>query len=284
MGTSEFAVPAFGGYSVIGQRVVPRPNSDADRFFLKRGTRVEDSRWIVGMSEKKYKSTAVSSLRMSEVEAFLEKVERTPAVRSAGRSGRLIFALDATASRQATWDVAMDIQAQMFAESSLIGRLSVQLVYYRGFQEFFAGQFSSDPAHILRDMAGGYCVGGRTQITQVLQHALKEHKNLKVDALILVGDACEENIDLIADLAGQMGVNSLPVFAFHEGPDVEGRRAFEQISRLSGGVFNAFDSSSPETLRRLLSEVAIFAVGGRDELRRFQKQSGQRLIRFDQRN
>ena len=133
-------------------------------------------------------------------------------------------------------------------------------------------------------MAGVYCVGGRTQITQVLQHALKEHKIDKVDALVLVGDACEENIDLIADLAGQMGVNSLPVFTFHEGPDVEGRRAFEEISRLSGGAFSAFDSSSPETLRRLLSEVAIFAVGGKDELRRFQKQSGHQLIRFDQSN
>ena len=111
-----------------------------------------------------------------------------------------------------------------------------------------------------------------------------QHETTKVDALVLVGDACEENIDQVCDLAGQMGVRNLPAFTFHEGHDVEGSRAFAEISRLSGGVSSAFDSSSPEILRRLLAEVAVFAVGGRKELNRFQKKSGHRLIRFDGNN
>ena len=242
------------------------------------------SRSAVAMSQSKDKKRELSSVNLSEVESFLEKVARTPVPRNAGKSGRLIFALDATASRQATWDISMDIQAQMFSESSMIGRLSVQLVYYRGFKEFFAGQFSSDSSYILKDMAGVYCVGGRTQICRVLQHALEQHNKERVDALVLVGDACEENIDLVCDLAGQMGVSNLPAFTFHEGYDADGRQAFAEISRLSGGVFSEFDSSSPEILRRLLAEVAVFAVGGRKELNRFQKQSGQRLIRFDSNN
>ena len=236
------------------------------------------------MPQNKEKGGTLSSTSLNEVDNFLEKVARTPVPRVSAKSGRLIFALDATASRQASWDVAMDIQAQMFSESSIIGKLSVQLAYYRGFKEFFAGQFSSDPSYILKDMAGVYCVGGRTQIGRVLQHALVQHETTKVDALVLVGDACEENIDQVCDLAGQMGVRNLPAFTFHEGHDVEGSRAFAEISRLSGGVFSAFDSSSPETLRRLLSEVAVFAVGGRKELNRFQKKSGHRLIRFDGNN
>jgi hypothetical protein len=238
----------------------------------------------VSMSQNKDKSRELSSTNLSEVESFLEKVARTPAPRIFEKSGRLIFALDATASRQATWDIAMDIQAQMFSESRTIGKLSVQLVYYRGFKEFFAGKFSNDPSYILKDMAGVYCVGGRTQICRVLQHALEEHDTEKVDALVLVGDACEENIDLVCDLAGQMGVSNLPAFTFHEGYDADGRQAFTEISRLSGGVFSEFDSSSPEILRRLLAEVAIFAVGGRKELNRFQKQSGHRLICFGKHN
>ena len=233
------------------------------------------SRSAVSMSQSKDKKRELSSVNLSEVESFLEKVARTPVPRDAGKSGRLIFALDATASRQATWDISMDIQAQMFSESSMIGRLSVQLVYY---------QFSSDSAYILKDMAGVYCVGGRTQICRVLHHALEQHNKERVDALVLVGDACEENIDLVCDLAGQMGVSNLPAFTFHEGYDADGRQAFAEISRLSGGVFSEFDSSSPEILRRLLAEVAVFAVGGRKELNRFQKQSGQRLIRFDSNN
>ena len=39
------------------------------------------------------------------IDAFLEKV-RAPATVSPGARGRLIFALDATASRQPTWDTA----------------------------------------------------------------------------------------------------------------------------------------------------------------------------------
>ena len=49
----------------------------------------------------------------------------------AGCGGRLIFALDATASPQPTWDSACQLQADMFREAAGIGGLDVQLVYYR---------------------------------------------------------------------------------------------------------------------------------------------------------
>ena len=46
--------------------------------------------------------------------------------------GRLMFALDATASRAPTWAIARELQAKMFREAAPIGKLNVQLVYYRG--------------------------------------------------------------------------------------------------------------------------------------------------------
>ena len=46
--------------------------------------------------------------------------------------GRLMFALDATASRAPTWAIARELQAKMFREAAPIGKLDVQLVYYRG--------------------------------------------------------------------------------------------------------------------------------------------------------
>jgi len=49
------------------------------------------------------------------VDAFLQKLAAMPSVRPVGPRGRLIFALDATASRQPSWDQACQIQAQMFA-------------------------------------------------------------------------------------------------------------------------------------------------------------------------
>ena len=45
---------------------------------------------------------------------------------------RLIFALDATMSRQPSWDLATHLQAGMFEAASKIGGLDVQLVYFRG--------------------------------------------------------------------------------------------------------------------------------------------------------
>ena len=66
---------------------------------------------------------------------FLSKVAAIPNRASTGRRGRLIFALDATVSRQPTWDQACHIQAEMFQETEALGGLDVQLVYYRGFRE-----------------------------------------------------------------------------------------------------------------------------------------------------
>jgi hypothetical protein len=54
--------------------------------------------------------------------------------------GRLIFAVDATASRQPTWDLAAQLQAQMFATIDALGGLDVQLVYYRDLGECVASR------------------------------------------------------------------------------------------------------------------------------------------------
>ena len=59
----------------------------------------------------------------------------TPAPTPAGERGRLIFAMDATASREPTWDHACHIQGEMFRETQALGGLEIQLIYYRGFGE-----------------------------------------------------------------------------------------------------------------------------------------------------
>src|SRR4051812_23811588 len=84
------------------------------------------------------------------VDAFLKNLAAMPAVRPAGPRGRLIFALDATASRQPSWDQACLIQAQMFAAVGQIGGLDIQLVYYRGFNEFEAFPWLDNAAELTR--------------------------------------------------------------------------------------------------------------------------------------
>jgi len=197
------------------------------------------------------------------VAAFLRQIENLPAVRPAsGRRGRLVFAIDATASRQASWDQACQLQAEMFAATRDLGGLAVRLAYFRGFQEFAATPFLADATELTRRMTGVQCLGGQTQIQRVLDHTLGETKRDRVHALILVGDAVEEPIDPLCHAAGQLGLHGTPVFAFLEGGNPAAEAGFRQLARLSGGAFAPFDTRSAAELRELLRAVAAYAAGG----------------------
>ena len=208
-----------------------------------------------------------------DVDAFLRKVAAAPAPATAGR-GRLLFAMDATASRRPTWDTACHIQAEMFKETQALGGLEVQLAWYRGFGEFEASAWLQDSESLLRRMTGVNCLAGHTQIGKLLRHAMAETRKQKVGALVFVGDCLEEDIDELGHLAGQLGLLGLPCFMFHEGGDAIARNAFEQIARLSGGACCRFDANSAQQLRDLLAAVAVYAAGGRKALGDYSKRKG----------
>src|SRR5262249_56053069 len=103
-----------------------------------------------------------------EGDALRAKVKAlAPSTQSGGR-GRLIFALDATMSRQPTWDTACHLQAEMFREAAAIGGLDVQLVYYRGLGECRASHWISQAERLAALMARIDCRGGHTPIRQVI--------------------------------------------------------------------------------------------------------------------
>ena len=213
----------------------------------------------------------------SDVDAFLRKVASTPVLKPPGRSGRLIFAMDATASREPAWDHACHIQAQMFDETAALGGLAIQLCYYRGFNDFSASGWLTNTADLQRQMAAVRCLGGHTQIRKVLRHTLGETRQDKVNALVFVGDCMEEDVDELCQLAGELGIHSVPVFLFHEGGQPAAEQAFRQIARLSGGAYCSFDAGSARQLRELLSAVAVYAAGGRPALEAFSKRRGEKV-------
>ncbi len=214
----------------------------------------------------------------SEVDDFLAKVAAAPARKPDGERGRLIFAMDATMSREPAWDDACQIQGEMFKETALLGGLDVQLVYYRGFGECRASKWVGDPKALLRLMTSVSCRAGRTQIEKILSHARRETGRRKVDAVVFVGDALEENVDELGQRAGELGVLGVPVFVFHEGGNPAVRRAFEEIARLSGGAYCPFDAGSARQLRELLRAVAVYAVGGRKALLEFGDRSASKQV------
>jgi hypothetical protein len=196
-----------------------------------------------------------------DIAAFVEAARKTPAPVESGR-GRLIFALDATMSRQPTWDLAQALQGKMFQTAAGLGGLEVQLVYYRGLRECRASRFVSGGQGLAELMSRIEVRAGETQIGRVLAHARNEAKRAKVGALVFVGDAMEESPDALAGLAGELALQGVKAFMFQEGHDPAAQRTFADIARLTGGAYSAFDAGAAARLEALLRAAAAYAAGG----------------------
>lgn len=228
-------------------------------------------------ADRKDLEKTVSDRALSD---FLRQVEATPRPASGGRGGRLLFAMDATASREPTWDRAAQIQSSMFLETRALGGLAVQLCFYRGFQEVEWSEWCLDAETLLKRMNRVYCAAGLTQIGRVLAHAIDEAGSGRVDALVFVGDCMEEDRERLADLAGRLGLLGVPAFVFQEGRDPVAEATFRDIARLTGGAWCPFDASSPQLLRDLLSAVAVYASGGRKALERYGRERGGAVLQL----
>lgn len=232
-------------------------------------------RHVNAMTDRKSDKPPVpASAAKSEVDAFLRQVAAMPALRSADARARLIFALDATASREPTWDRACKIQGEMFEAAAASNGLDVKLIFYRGFNECKASRWLSNATSLHAAMKAVFCAGGETQIARVLRHALKESEQQKIGALVFVGDAMEEKADELCQLAGQLGLRGVPVFLFQEGADAAAAHTFKEVARLSHGAYCRFDSQSADELRALLGAVAAYASGGRRALADYGKVTG----------
>jgi hypothetical protein len=205
--------------------------------------------------------------------------------------GRLIFALDATASREPTWDLAAQLTASMFEEAAKIGGLDVQLMYFRG-DECRAGRWASDASELAQAMRRIMCMAGRTQIGRVLRHIRNENEREKVSAAVFIGDAVEESPQRLYDAAGGLGV---PMFMFQEGdglalyldqhgefvhehPPQTVEQILRELARLTGGAYGKFDAGAAKQLAELLRAVAAFAVGGVTALADQHTDSARRLL------
>jgi hypothetical protein len=214
------------------------------------------------MDKDRSRQTPAPASSKPEIDAFIEQVRALGPSTAQGKRGRLIFALDATMSRQPTWDTACTLQADMFREAASIGGLDIQLVYFRGFNECRASGWIAGSERLAELMSRIDCRGGQTQISKVLSHARDEHAHQKVQALVFVGDAMEESVDHLCQLAGELGLLGVPVFMFQEGGDPIAESAYREIARLSRGAYCRFDTGSAHQLGELLRAVAAYAAGG----------------------
>jgi hypothetical protein len=204
---------------------------------------------------------------------FIEKAKASP-------RGRLMFVIDATGSRQPTWDASARLQAQMFEEAGKFGTLDVQLCYFRGMAGFNgeckASHWTSDARELASFMGRVTCLTGETQYQRALEHARKEHQTQPISAIVIVGDMCEEVAQTIYDAIA--GLSGVPCFIFQEGDDQHAATIFKEMARLSKGAYARFDPGAATQLRELLRAVAAFATGGLTALRDLRTDSARKLL------
>lgn len=218
------------------------------------------------MTDKKDLTAASPGSARAMVDSFLDQTKRVPAVTNT--TARLVFALDATMSRQPTWDLACRVQGEMFDATAAIGGLAVQLVYFRGFNECKSSDWVVEPRALTNLMSRIECRGGQTQIGRVLRHVAGEARRSSVRVVVFVGDAMEEPVDELCARAGELGLLGVKAFMFHEGRDSAAAQAFQEIARLTSGAYARFDAGAPNALRDLLQAAAAYAAKGVDGMTR----------------
>jgi hypothetical protein len=188
-----------------------------------------------------------------------------PADTAAPPRPRLIFAVDATASREPAWTAARQVTDVLV--KALPGALDVALAVHGGSRVHTFTAFTSD-ANTLRDRAAGVsCVAGMTRLLPILSASLK-HPAVRV--VIYIGDVFEENLLRGRQIADAMGAQRTRLIVLHDTTDPAARRdteVFWDLAKRTGGCVLPFDAAAPGRLRDILSAVAVYAVGGEKLLR-----------------
>jgi hypothetical protein len=207
--------------------------------------------------------TAAASTASAALAAFAHA--EPPVETVAPKRPRLVFAVDATASREPAWAAARRVTDALV--KALPGELDVALAVHGGGRVHTFTPFTSD-ANALRDRAAGVeCASGMTRLLPILSACGKQ---AGVRVVIYVGDVFEESVLSGRRLADAMGVAGVKLIVLHDTADRAARRdaeVFWDLAKRTGGCVLPFDANAPGRLRDILSAVAVYAVGGEKLLR-----------------
>jgi hypothetical protein len=177
----------------------------------------------------------------------------------------LVFAVDATASREPAWATARQVTDALV--KALPGELDVALAVHGGSRVHTFTEFTTD-ANTLRDRAAGIaCKAGLTRLLPILSAGLERPA---VRVVIYIGDVFEESLAQGRRLADAMGAKGTKLIVLHDTADPAARRdaeVFWDLAKRTGGCVLPFDASTSGRLRDLLSALAVYAVGGEKLLR-----------------
>lgn len=178
---------------------------------------------------------------------------------------RLVFAVDATASREPAWAAARQVTDALV--KALPGELDVALAVHGGGRVHTFTGFTNNAATLRDQAAGVTCQAGHTRLLPILSASGKQ-RNVRV--IVYIGDVFEESLAAGRLIADTLGGQRTKLIVLHDALDPLARRdaeVFWDLAKRTGGCVLPFDASAPGRLRDLLSAVAVYAVGGETLLR-----------------
>ena len=205
--------------------------------------------------------------------AFGRALDRLRASRRPARKARICFIIDATGSRAEGWEQAQGAQGKMFSAVAAHGGMALRLLHYGG-GILTPHEYCEDASLIARRMAGVRCQRGLTQILPALHSAAE--CDPKPDAIILVGDAFEEDSEQLAQMLPSLRASGIRVFCFFEGQDCAAEFVFRELAEETGGKFARLGDDMP--LNDLCEGVAMLASGGERAIKRLKNERARRLL------
>jgi hypothetical protein len=209
-------------------------------------------------------SPAVAGVARGTVAAPVERRSLAGAAVAPPRKPRLVFAIDATASRDRAWEAAKQVTDCIFRAAP--GGIEVALAVHSGGK---LARFSPFHPHVdnIRDEAAGVaCVAGPTRMLDIMEETLRR---TGVKALVYIGDCFEEDMERGLAVAERLGLRGIKLVVLHDtttGGTGSGG-AFRMMAARAGGLVLPFDMSSLDRLADALSAVGAYVAGGPDRLR-----------------
>ena len=224
-----------------------------------------------------------STLPARKKSAFLEKVKKAngASVAQTRRTQKalgtalnyeriplLLFAMDATASREPAWAVAQQITSKMFEQ--IPAQLKVALAYHSGGRLRKITPYTDNARQFADTVHQVHCEAGLTALNAILAKAAQT-RGLK--ALVYIGDCFEEDEQTAYDLARQLKLTGTKCFFFHDTSSAgsvwgiaDARTVFENIVAITGGAVLDFNDQAVQESGDLLQAVAVFASAGKKAL------------------
>jgi hypothetical protein len=185
-----------------------------------------------------------------------------PELPARARSQRLLFAVDATASRESAWNTAKRLTDTLF--TAVPDRCPISLAVHGGSRVHTFTPFTTNAASLRSKAASVQCEAGGTTLLPILRRALAL---TDIGTIVYVGDHFEESKREAFGLAQLLAGQRTRLIVLHDGRNNATRAFFRLLAEATEGTVLPFDANAVDGLRDLLHAVVVMTVHGLDHLR-----------------